>query len=152
MRIVWSIAKQRGNHRPVLRYEITLDEHEIALAVPVVRIESTIPEPRESWRPCCLPGEFERAGCDPASFRLLDTPSHAQVSCEASLRLPWREDNFYPEVEESMRMLRQAFEQAVSEAHASEPMNEAGELRGSLALRREMAPDALARRLLQLTG
>ncbi len=152
MRIAWTIAKQRGNHRPVLRYEITLDEHEIALAVPATRVESTIPEPDESWRECCLPGEFERGPTPPRKRRALDAPSHAQAACSASLRLPWRADNAYPEVEESMRMLRDACEAALAEAHASAPMDERRELRGSLELRREIAPEVLARRLLRMAG
>lgn len=152
MRITWRITKQRGNHRPVLRYAVTLDEHEIALGMAVVRIESTIPEPAEAWRECCLPGEFERGARPPAGVRLLETPSHAQVSGETSLRLPWREDNAYPEVEESMQLLRRAFEAALAAAHASAPMDEQGELLCSAELRRELAPDVLAQRLLRLAG
>jgi len=67
-----------------------------------------------------------------------------------ALRLPWREDNHYPEVEDSFRELRRAFEAALAQAHASEPLDLRGELALTQALRRELAPAVMAERLLRL--
>ena len=43
MKINWKIEKQRGNFRPVLKYSISLEEHEKAIAMHAVNIESSIP-------------------------------------------------------------------------------------------------------------
>jgi hypothetical protein len=150
MRITWHIDKKRGNHRPVLAYTVVLEGHEKGLALPYVRITSTIPEPPSAWQLHCHPGEHERAGLPPAGFYLLDTPSHSMKGLDRTLRLPWREDNGYPEVEESFLALRRAFEAALAEAHASGPMDVRGELAVSAGLRRELAPSLLADRLLRL--
>lgn len=150
MRIEWRIDKQRGNLRPVLRYTVSLEPHEKALAVPSVRVQSTIPEPPDSWRPHCYPGESERAGEASKGMYVLDAPSHAGRETETTLRLPWREDNEYPEVEASFALLRDACEAQLTRAHASEPMNLRGELRATESLRRHVAPAVVAERLLRL--
>lgn len=152
MRITWNIEKKRGNLRPQLTYQVVLEGHEKALALPLVRVESTIPEPPSSWQPHCYPHEFERAGAAPAGFYQLSTPGHARARHGCTLRLPWREDNRYPEVEESFELLRQAFEQALEAAHASEPMDVSGELAVSANVKRRLAPSLLADRLLGLAG
>lgn len=150
MRIEWRIDKQRGNLRPVLRYTVSLEPHEKALAVPPVRVQSTIPEPPDSWRPHCYPGESERAGEAPKGVYVLDAPSHAGREAETTLRLPWREDNAYPEVEASFALLRDACEAQLTSAHASEPMTLRGELRATESMRRHVAPAVVAERLLRL--
>ena len=45
MHIEWNITKRRGNIRPILHYTVTLEEHERELALPFIRVVSTIPEP-----------------------------------------------------------------------------------------------------------
>lgn len=152
MRITWNIEKKRGNLRPVLAYQVVLEGFEKSLALPMVRVESTIPEPPSSWQAHCYPHEFERAGADPVGRYQLSTPGHVRARHGQSLRLPWREDNRYPEVEESFELLRQAFEQALGAAHASQPMEESGELAVSASLKRRLAPSLLADRLLKLAG
>ena len=62
MHIEWNITKRRGNIRPVLHYTVTLEEHERELALPFIRVVSTIPEPPDSWQEFCYPGQHERAG------------------------------------------------------------------------------------------
>ena len=66
MHIEWNITKRRGNIRPVLHYTVTLEEHERELALPFIRVVSTIPEPPDSWQEFCYPGQHERAE-NPAS-------------------------------------------------------------------------------------
>lgn len=150
MRITWHIEKRRGNLRPVLTYAVALEGCEKELAMPLVRVESSIPEPPASWQAHCYPHEHERAGAPPAGRYQLSTPGHARARHEHALRLPWREDNAYPEVEESFQELRRAFEAALAQAHASEPMDLRGELDLTQALRRGMAPSVMAERLLRL--
>lgn len=150
MRITWHIEKRRGNLRPELTYAVVLEGHEKKLALPYVSIQSTIPEPPAAWQAFCHPGQHERAGLPPAGYYDLATPSHAMRETGKTFRLPWREDNAYPEVEASFRALRRAFEATLAAAHASEPMDVRGELGVSAGLRREMAPAILADRLLRL--
>ncbi|MDD4701991.1 MAG: hypothetical protein PHI96_07180 [Desulfovibrio sp.] len=61
MQIEWKIAKKRGNLRPVLSYSVHLEDHEKALALPVVCIVSSIPKPDEDRQDYCYPGLLERA-------------------------------------------------------------------------------------------
>ena len=150
MLITWRIEKRRGNLRPELTYSVILEGHEKGLALPYVRVESTIPEPPASWQAHCHPHEHERAGAPPAGHYSLATPSHAMRGTGQSLRLPWREDNAYPEVEASFWLLRAAFEQELAAAHASEPMDVTGKLAVSGELKRDMAAAIVADRLLRL--
>ncbi len=41
MHIEWKITKKRGYMRPILQYSVRLEEHEKALALPIVSIVST---------------------------------------------------------------------------------------------------------------
>ena len=77
MHIEWNITKRRGNIRPILHYTVTLEEHERELALPFIRVVSTIPEPPDSWQEFCYPGQHERAE-NPASGKTydLEIPSH----------------------------------------------------------------------------
>jgi hypothetical protein len=152
MRIEWSIEKKRGNLRPVLRYTVTLERHEEHLALPMVRIISTIPEPPSSWQAFCYPDQFERAGVEPAGYYLLETTNHKRKTGSAELRLPWRPDNRYPEVERSFEALRAAFEVELAAAHHSGPMSERGELVLRPAVREVIAPAVVAERLLKMAG
>ena len=95
MHIEWNITKRRGNIRPVLHYTVTLEEHERELALPFIRVVSTIPEPPDSWQEFCYPGQHERAE-NPASGKTydLEIPSHKGRLWKQSLRLPWRETSF----------------------------------------------------------
>ena len=131
MRITWKIEKKRGNLRPVLTYTVTLEDFERQLATPPLSITSLIPEPPESWQEHCWPGQHERAGQDDAGERpcyQLSIPSHKGRHGSQSLRLPWREDNSYPEVEASFRLLREAFASELERAGASRPMHEENSL------------------------
>jgi hypothetical protein len=66
------------------------------------------------------------------------------------LRLPWREGNEYPEVEESFKALRAAFEQTLAEAAASAPFRLCGSLECTEEHRKAIAPAFAAERLLRL--
>ena len=155
MKIEWKITKKRGNARPLLTYCVTLEEYEKELALPAMRVPSTIPEPKDSWQEYCYPGQLERAapgtGETMACYEL-ETPSHRGKSWPQTLRLPWRADNFYPEVEESFRTFRDAFDSMVREAYASAPMNEEGSLSSSDAARIHIAPGVAAARFLRMAA
>ena len=63
-----------------------------------------------------------------------------------------REDNSYPEVEASFRLLREAFASELERAGASRPMHEENSLElGGTALR-SVAPAILGQRFLEAVG
>ncbi|MDO5536173.1 MAG: hypothetical protein Q4F72_01380 [Desulfovibrionaceae bacterium] len=151
MQIEWTINKERGNLRPVLSYRAKLEEHEKALAVPQVRILSSIPQPEERNQKFCYPGAMERSkDYKPSAFYTLETPSHIGHPMLHSLTLPWREDNAYPEVEESFGRLRDALEAEIRRACESEPMEETGSVHASTAGKARLAPSVAAARFLRL--
>lgn len=150
MNIQWSITKKRGNLRPLLNYTITLNEFEKGLAMPAVRIESTIPKPPDAGWEHCWPGQNERAPWTPAEFHLLMTPSHRAGETTGQVKLPWRESNEYPEVKQSFLALRDAFETALAQAAASAPLHEEDTLEASSAAKKTIAPAYAAERLLQV--
>lgn len=154
MFIEWKITKKRGNLRPVLTYTVRLEDHEKALALPGVCIASRIPKPEEDRQEYCYPGQYERGSARASQNAVyeLEAPSHRGQAWTRSLRLPWREDNAYPEVEASFRLLREAVERELERASDSEPMKLEGALRTSLAARQGMAPSVLAERLLKSGG
>ena len=137
MHIEWNITKRRGNIRPVLHYTVTLEEHERELALPFIRVVSTIPEPPDSWQEFCYPGQHERAE-NPASGKTYD------------LEIPSHKENDYPEVEQSFKKLRDAFEAELKAAYGSLPMDESNSLETSFDARRFIAPGILAERFLML--
>lgn len=150
MKITWKINKKRGYLRPTLTYGISLAEHEKALALPAMRIKSCIPEPLDSWQEHCYPGQYERA-TQPAYGDMydLDIPSHKGRHGPQSLRLPWREDNSYPEVEISFRHLRTVFEAEVAKAYASQPMSLECDLESSEEVQRILAPGVIGEKFLR---
>ena len=85
---------------------------------------------------------------NPASGKTYDLefPSHKGRLWKQSLRLPWREGNDYPEVEQSFKKLRDAFEAELKAAYDSLPMDESN----SFDARRFIAPGILAERFLML--
>lgn len=149
MNMTWTITKKRGNFRPVLHYTLTLTDYEKSLALPAVRIQSPIPKPPDAGWTHCWPGQNERGDWQPTEFHLLMTPSHQTGKAGDTLKLPWREDNVYPEVEQAFAMLRDAFEAALAQAVDSAPMDQSGSLETSEAARRHIAPALAAQRLLR---
>lgn len=83
-------------------------------------------------------------------FHELEIPSHKGHSWTHSLRLPWREDNSYPEVEKAFRVLRDAFEKELAAAYSSLPLREENSLQTSANAKAGIAPGVLAERFLQL--
>jgi hypothetical protein len=152
MNIQWSITKKRGNLRPVLNYTVTLTDFEKSLGMGAVRIESAIPKPPDAGWAHCHPGENERGDWTPEEFHFLMTPSHRTGKAEADLKLPWREDNSYPEVEASFKALRDAFEEALAGASASKPMQLSGCLETSGIAKKTIAPAFAAERILKVVG
>lgn len=152
MHMEWTITKARGNSRPVLTYTFTLTEYETMLCLPAVRVESTIPRPPDAGWTHCWPNQNERSGKPHAEHYLLMSPSHKTATVTEAVRLPWREDNSYPEVAESFAALRNAFELELAAASTSQPMQETGSLETSAGTRQTIAPACAAERLLRVVG
>lgn len=151
MRISWKIEKKRGNLRPLLSYNVTLEEHEKALALPPIRIVSSIPKPDEHWQEFCYPNTYERRETQKhAGFHELEVPSHKGHSWAQTLRLPWRSSNEYPEIDASFSQLRDAFELELKSAYASTPLELENSLETSDGAKEEIAPGVLAERFLAL--
>ncbi|OBQ56852.1 hypothetical protein [Halodesulfovibrio spirochaetisodalis] len=149
MNIDWKIHKKRGNYRPVLTYTITLTEFEKSLAMPSVRITSTIPKPPETGWSHCWPDQHERADWTPSEYYQLMSPSHKAKDTLVTLKLPWRESNEYPEVEESLAALRDAFEEELVASMNSGAVNTQGSLKTSASAKGVIAPTFAAERILQ---
>jgi len=123
MKIHWEINKKRGNHRPVLKYEIELEQFEVDLAVPQVVLDAAIARPPSSWRSYCYPGEDERGGAAMDWYRLM-TPSHTNQRVAESLTLPWREfSNGFVDVKAAFERLRGNFELVLKNAYDSAPLD-----------------------------
>ena len=148
MRIEWTIHKRVGHLRPKLYYAMTLEDFEIELAVPMVRITSTIPKPPDAGQHYVWPGTKECGNETPAQVYDLCTPSHKTGHCRDMLMLPMRKKNDFPEVEDSFRKLRQAYEDALLKAYANSAFETKGRLDMSSATKRRMAPVVAARRFM----
>ncbi len=153
MVIEWEITKKRGNMRPLLQYRVQLEEHEKALALPGVSIRSSIRRPVEDWQEYCYPGQYERAETPLlGDLYLLEAPSHKGHSGKHTLKLPWREDNHYPEVNASFELLREAIEKELADAEASHPIEQGETLQTTLNTKTTIAPSVLGERLLRLAS
>lgn len=152
MNIAWKIIKKRGNHRPVLEYTITLSEYEKSLCVPAIRVTSTIPKPPDAGWNFCWPDQNERGSWSPTEWYCIMSPSHRTGEITESVKLPWRENNTYPEVEESFKALRITFEETMQAASASAPINIQGALETSAQAKSAIAPAFAAERFLQAVG
>ncbi len=149
MKIEWKITKKLGNLRPVLSYCFVVEKFEKELALPPINIESTIPEPMDSWKEYCYPNECERKqNAQYKGYYSLSLVSHKGNMLSQSIRLPWREDNSYPEVEESFKQLRQAFEAELAHAQASKAMEENHCLQLTDITTQSIAPVVLAEKFL----
>ncbi len=149
MKIEWKIVKKRGNMRPVLTYSFIIEDYEKCLALPPVRVCSSIHEPINAWQEHCYPEQNERA--DSPEYKgmyTLEIISHKGNGWPQSLRLPWRDDNCYPEVEASFELLRDAFEKELALADASLPMDEEAFLNISEHASKSLAPTVLAEKFL----
>ena len=148
MLIEWEISKKAGHLRPKLYYWITLEPFEIELAVPMVRITSTIPKPPDAGQHYVWPGTKECGQELPVEVYDLCTPSHKSGRCREMVRLPMRCNNHYPEVEASFRLLRRTYEQALLEAYANSAFETSGRLEMTTETKRRIAPTVAARRFL----
>ncbi len=148
MQIEWTITKGRGNLRPVLTYSMTLSEYEISLCMPAVRIESSISKPPDAGWQHCWPGQNERGQWTPSEQYQLMTPTYRDRTVSHSIKLPWRKDNAYPEVEASFQALRDAFEAVLADSSDSAPLKRHGSLETSAHTKRHIAPAFAAARIL----
>ncbi len=153
MKIQWKIEKKRGNFRPTLKYTISLEEHERAIAVESVQIKSSIPRIPEPGRGWCMPGEYERAeNWTPTEFHFLAVPWFKTAVNSDFLRLPFRNSGEYPEVEESFSRLRQKYEEIVRKTYGWEPICQKGEMETSKQTKEAIAARLAAMQMLALGG
>lgn len=148
MLIEWTIQKKAGHLRPKLHYGITLEAFEIELAVPMVRITSTIPKPPDAGQHYVWPGTKERGKEMPEAVYDLCTPSHKTGHRRETLMLPMRRDNDYPEVENSFGQLRRVFEEALLAAYANSAFEIRGRMEMTPSTKQRIAPAVAARRFL----
>ena len=149
MKIEWKITKKRGNLRPTLSYTFIVDSFEKCLALPPIRICSTIAEPINAWEEHCYPNQYERAeNPEYKGFYELSIVPHKGKVWTQEIRLPWRKDNSYPEIESSFKTLRNAFEDELALAYASMPMEEKSFLNISHISTQTVAPAVLAEKFL----
>ncbi|WP_319468407.1 hypothetical protein [uncultured Pseudodesulfovibrio sp.] len=152
MKIQWEILKKRGNHRPVLKYEIELESFEVDLAVPQVVLEKAVARPPSSWRSFCYPDEDERAGAALDWYRLM-TPSHKSVTESGSLVLPWRAPGGgFDDVKTAFFRLRKDFELVLAKAHDSAPLEIVEHLELTEDTRKHIAAGVASARFLSAVG
>jgi hypothetical protein len=148
MHIEWTIHKRAGHLRPKLHYAVTLEDFEVELAVPMVRITSTIPKPPDAGQHYVWPGTKECGRETPEQVYDLCTPSHKTGHRREMLMLPMRRGNDYPEIEASFRELRRVYEQALLDAYANSAFETRGNLGMTSATKQRIAPSVAARRFL----
>jgi hypothetical protein len=149
MLIEWRIHKRAGHLRPKLHYQITLEPFEIALAVPMASIASTIPKPPDAGQYYVWPGTKECGKEAPMEVYELCTPSHQTRCRKETVTLPMRNDNAFPEVEESFTKLREAYERVLLKAYENSAFETRGRMELSLETKRRIAPAAAAVRFLE---
>ncbi len=150
MRIEWTIRKRAGHLRPKLEYTLTLEDFEIELAVPMVRVASTIPKPPDAGQHYVWPGTKECGREKPEAVYELSSPSHVTGRRRETLMLPMRKGNDYPEIEQSFCKLREAYEQALLTAWANSAFETRGQLEMTPATKEQLAPVVAARRFLEV--
>lgn len=139
MIIHWEVIKKRGNHRPVLLYEIELESFEVDLAVPQVVLDAAIARPPSSWRSYCYPGVDERGGVVLEWYRLM-TPSHKNGKISNKLTLPWRESsNEFVDVKVAFERLKHDFEVVLKKTYDSAPLELVEDLELSEGTRKHIA-------------
>lgn len=150
MLIEWKITKKAGHRRPKLRYRVALEPVEIDLAVPMVRITSTIPKPVDAWQSHRRPTTSKSHTEESEDVYPLFTPSHETATCEEVLILPMREDNHYPEVEESFLQLRQTYEETLVTAYENSAFEKTGRLEMTLETKQRIVAGITANRFMEV--
>ena len=152
MKIAWKIEKKRGNHRPVLSYDIELEPFEVDLAVPQVVIDAAVPKPPSAWRSFCYPGEDERAGAS-LEWHMLMTPNHEKGACSGKLTLPWRSPEAgFEDIDMAFARLRRDFESTLNNAHDSAPVEVVEQLELTEDTRKRLAAGVASARFLAAVG
>lgn len=149
MKISWNINKKQGNFRPHLHYTICLEGYERELAVHTINLTSTIPKIPCAHEAFCLPNIHERkVGWQPNSFHQISTPYFRDGTVNDYIRLPFRKNNDYPEIEESFAKLRYQFEVIVRDAYGAVGFTQEKELDTSSATKEIIAAHLAARKML----
>lgn len=152
MKIEWSVQKKRGNHRPVLKYSIELEQFEIDLAVPQVVVDRAVARPPSSWRSFCYPDVDERAGASLDWYPLM-TPSHKMGKTSGTLTLPWRTPgNAFEDVKIAFARLNRDFELVLANANDSAPVEILEHIELSDDTRKHIAAGVASARFLSAVG
>lgn len=152
MKIQWEVVKKRGNYRPVLKYEIELEQFEIDLAVPVVVLDEALSKPPSSWRSYCYPGEDERGNVPHEWYRLM-TPSHKLRKVSGSILLTWRgSDTDFSDVSNAFQQLRQDFEMVLKKAYDYAPISLVETLELTDVTRKHIACGVASAKILSAVG
>ena len=152
MKIHWEVIKKRGNHRPVLKYAIELEQFEVDLAVPQVVVDDAIAKPPSSWRSYCYPDEDERNGAALDWYRLM-TPAHKKTKISDSLTLPWRESSdTFVDIKAAFERLRHSFELVLKNSYDSAPLDIVEHLELTEETRKHIVCGVASARILSAVG
>lgn len=149
MEISWNINKKRGNFRPVLTYEIALDDLEKELGIGPLKIDSKIVKPRNSWESHCFPGQNERDGIFDKETYEITTPSFKKNKISGKITLVWKESCKYPEVNNCFENVRSKMEEEILKAQNSFSINESGKIEFTKKFKLKSAPAAAAEMFLK---
>ena len=142
MRITWKITKPRGVFRPELTYKLEREGWEAELNIPKVYAQSTIPQPSDPVTR--INNERTLENDEGTSTHRLVGSSEPQ-----KIRLPFRQSGEYPEVAESMAILRAEIERRIIQAHDALALDITGELEMTPATKKHVAAYAAAWKMTQ---
>jgi len=147
MKIKWRIEKKQGYWRPVLTYSIELEQWEIDLAIPKVSIKSKIATPPDFFS---YATEEKNNNWKPKNYHTISTADWSVKKAEREIKLIWKpgKNPDYPEVEESFKMLREAYEKELIKAIESKGFIKDGELELTPQTKRKVAPYAAKQKMI----
>lgn len=129
MKVEYYIKKKRGRERPTLHIKVKITKEDAELNLAIGNIHSTIPKPRErTSRISNLSIKDERD--EKYSFDVYLYKSGDYFTWNEVVLLPWRPGKRpeYPEVHESIKVIRKKVQHALDVAYNSGPINEYGKL------------------------
>lgn len=151
MHIKWKIQKRSGHFRPVLAYQIALEDFEKDLALPAVKVDSDIAKIPNAHERFCLPDTNERDRTWQAEqYHKLASPDFHRAILQKQIILPYTCSQEFQEIETSFAKLRSAFEEALLAAYASSSFSIRKEMGLTSETRTQMATGIAASRMLNL--
>ncbi len=144
MKIEWNIEKKRGFYRPKLNIQVVFEDWEKALYIPTIYVKSTIPRPAYDTEIVQRTCEIDDDRTDQCYTREINSSDTRQ-----SYRLPFRHSGEYPEVAESMAILRDEIERRIIQAHDALALDITGSLEMTPATKKHVAAYAAAWKMTQ---